>query len=53
MIVVGVDGSPSALDAVRWAAGQASRRGLSLRLVHACRLPPGLSGCSTPALSST
>lgn len=50
MIVVGVDGSPSALDAVRWAAGEAGRRGLSLRLVHACRLPPGMPGALDPGL---
>ena len=34
-IVVGVDGSPEALDAVRWAAAEATRRGASLRLVAA------------------
>ncbi|WP_037070292.1 universal stress protein [Pseudonocardia acaciae] len=34
-VVVGVDGSESALDAARWAAGEARRRGLSLRLVNA------------------
>ncbi|KAA9152165.1 universal stress protein [Amycolatopsis acidicola] len=35
-IVVGVDGSGIALDAVRWAAREAQRRGLPLRIVHAC-----------------
>lgn len=34
-IVAAVDGSPSALDAVRWAADEAARRGLELRLLHA------------------
>jgi nucleotide-binding universal stress UspA family protein len=34
-IVAAVDGSESALDAVRWAADEAARRGMSLRLVHA------------------
>ncbi|MFC0432007.1 universal stress protein [Kutzneria buriramensis] len=34
-IVAGVDGSESALDAVRWAADEAARRRMSLRLVHA------------------
>ena len=33
-VVVGVDGSDSALDAVRWAAREADRRHLSLRVVH-------------------
>ncbi|GGP75713.1 universal stress protein [Saccharothrix coeruleofusca] len=34
-VVVGVDGSTPALDAVRWAVGEAGRRGAPLRLVHA------------------
>ncbi|MCU1629241.1 MAG: UspA protein [Pseudonocardia sp.] len=34
-VVVGVDGSESALNAVRWAAGEAQRRGAILRLVNA------------------
>jgi nucleotide-binding universal stress UspA family protein len=34
-IVVGVDGSPSARGAMRWAAADAIRRGRSLRIVHA------------------
>ena len=38
MIVVGVDGSSSALDAVRWAAQEAGRRRLSLRLVTSYQL---------------
>ena len=41
LIAVGVDGSQSALDAVRWAAEEARVRGTSLRLVHACDVPSG------------
>lgn len=40
-VVVGVDGSESALDAVRWAAAEAARRDTRLRLVHAFELPAG------------
>ncbi|GAB3490086.1 universal stress protein [Amycolatopsis cihanbeyliensis] len=39
-VLVGVDGSPSAEHAVRWAAREAARRGAPLRLLHACYLPP-------------
>jgi nucleotide-binding universal stress UspA family protein len=38
-VVVGVDGSKSALAAVRWAAREAVRRRLPLRLVHAFSWP--------------
>jgi nucleotide-binding universal stress UspA family protein len=38
-IVVGVDGSESALTAVRWAAEEAARHRVPLRLVHAYLLP--------------
>lgn len=51
-VVVGVDGSESALGAVRWATHEAARRGAPLRIVHAARYlgprqdqdgkPPGL-----------
>lgn len=34
-VVVGIDGSTSALDAVRWAAGEAARRAVRLRVVTA------------------
>lgn len=39
-VVVGVDGSASALHATRWAAREARRRDAPLRLVHACQLAP-------------
>jgi len=39
-VVVGVDGSASALHAVRWAAREARLRGAPLRLVHVCHLAP-------------
>ncbi|MDH2425465.1 universal stress protein [Sphaerisporangium sp. TRM90804] len=51
-VVVAVDGSAPATDAVRWAADDAARRGLPLRIVHvtepwtgeqALITPPGLS----------
>jgi len=43
-VVVGVDGSLSALRAVRWAAEEAVRRRLPLRLVHMYPPPAGLHG---------
>lgn len=39
-IVAGVDGSAAALHAVRWAAHEAARRGVPLRLLHVCHLLP-------------
>lgn len=39
-VVVGVDGSESALHAVRWAAREARRRQAPLRLVHVCHVVP-------------
>ncbi|QYC40244.1 Universal stress protein [Nonomuraea coxensis DSM 45129] len=39
-ILVGVDGSAPATAAVEWAAADAVRRGLGLRLVHVCGLCP-------------
>jgi nucleotide-binding universal stress UspA family protein len=40
-VVVGIDGAESALDAVRWAADEARRRGTHLRIVHAQETPAG------------
>ena len=40
-VVVGVDGSESALHAVRWAAEEALRRHVGLRIVHAYEIPAG------------
>ncbi|WP_431925891.1 universal stress protein [Amycolatopsis tucumanensis] len=42
-VLAAVDGSPAALNAVRWAAREASLRHLPLRLVHVCTLPPAPS----------
>ncbi|PPK67230.1 universal stress protein [Actinokineospora auranticolor] len=41
-VVVAVDGSPSSADAVAWAAAEAGRHGLPLRLVHVC-VPPAVT----------
>lgn len=38
-VVVGVDGSPGSLAALRYAASQAAARGVTLRVVHAWRWP--------------
>ena len=38
-IVVGVDGSASALSAVAWAASEAAHHRVPLKLVHACQMP--------------
>jgi nucleotide-binding universal stress UspA family protein len=42
-IVVGVDGSEGAAQALRWALGEARLRGASLRVVHAWSVPLVLS----------
>ncbi|GAB3887620.1 universal stress protein [Kibdelosporangium lantanae] len=47
-IVVGVDGSESALRAARWAAREASIRKAPLRLVHACTPTDGQSPAPLP-----
>ncbi|MFF4622465.1 universal stress protein [Nonomuraea jabiensis] len=39
-IVVGVDGSAPATAAVEWAAADAQRRGLAVRIVHVCQQWP-------------
>lgn len=41
MIVVGVDGSPTARQALRWAVAEATLRGAPLRVVHAWELAYG------------
>ncbi|EME55053.1 universal stress protein [Amycolatopsis decaplanina] len=48
-VVAGIDGSRSAVEAARWAAADACRRGLSLRLVHAYES----AGRDYPALEVT
>lgn len=45
-VVVGVDGTASALDAVRWGTREAGRRAVPVRLVHAVWLP----GCRSREL---
>jgi nucleotide-binding universal stress UspA family protein len=49
-IVVGIDGSESAVNAARWAAAEAVRRELPLRLVHTFDIPVGYApGVVAPA----
>jgi nucleotide-binding universal stress UspA family protein len=44
-VVVGVDGSPRSMDALRWAADEAKLRGVTLRVVHAWTgVPPMYTG---------
>ncbi|MEU1388003.1 MULTISPECIES: universal stress protein [unclassified Nonomuraea] len=43
-IVAGVDGSPPSMAAVEWAAADARRRSLELRLVHVCEPWTGDAG---------
>jgi nucleotide-binding universal stress UspA family protein len=38
-IVVGVDGSPGSLEALRWALAEAGLRGAEVRVVHAWMVP--------------
>ncbi|MEU6394664.1 universal stress protein [Streptomyces sp. NPDC046939] len=52
-VVAGVDGSPESADSARWAVREASRRGTSLRLVHAVEgLPPEGPRPRLPELSA-
>ncbi len=39
-VVVGVDGTPRSVGALRWAADEAARRGVELVAVHACGVEP-------------
>ncbi|MGW7478557.1 universal stress protein [Nonomuraea muscovyensis] len=48
-IVVGVDGSHAATAAVEWAAADARRRGLGLRIVHVCEQWPPTDAASGTA----
>ncbi len=49
MIAAGIDGSQSALEAARWAAFDAERRGVTLRLIHAVAAP-AVGGYPEPSL---
>lgn len=51
-IVVGVDGSEGALEALRWAADEARLRGARLLAVHAWTAPyaPAMPGVNEPAM---
>jgi len=51
-VVVGVDGSQGSHTAVGWAAQEAGRRHLSLRVVHAT-VPTHLPAMRTTALAAT
>jgi nucleotide-binding universal stress UspA family protein len=59
-IVVGVDGSPGSVAALRWALAEARLRGAPLRLVHAYQVPPlplgdaglGAAGMALPSIAS-
>lgn len=48
-VVVGTDGSPSALGAVRWAAREAAMRRVSLTVVHAVASPVAATALGWPA----
>jgi nucleotide-binding universal stress UspA family protein len=52
VIVAGVDGSESALNATRWAAAEAKRRGLDLRVVHVWGVTGGYYGGGLPLPAS-
>ena len=48
-VVVGTDGSDCALGAVRWAAREAARRGVPLRIVHAAEYLGRQNSAETPS----
>ena len=53
-IVVGVDGSPGARQALRWALSEASLRGASVEVVHAWSYPDqGPKAAASPGLGVT
>lgn len=52
-VTVGVDGSASALRAVRWAAREAATRGVGLRIVHASPHYPELGSLGQPPGGTT
>ncbi|MTD59609.1 universal stress protein [Amycolatopsis pithecellobii] len=45
-ILVGIDGSGSALHAARWAAREGRQRRMPVRLFHACAVPPGAAAAT-------
>ncbi len=47
-IVVGVDGSETSKDALRWAARHAKRDDVPLRVILACRIPNSFYGGGVP-----
>jgi nucleotide-binding universal stress UspA family protein len=49
-VVVGIDGSPTSMTALHWAAREAEARKASLRVVHTWQLPP-LAGPPTGELA--
>ena len=51
-VVVGVDGSATGMEALRYAAGAARSRGMWLLVVHAYQLPPQASAVTTAGLSA-
>jgi len=53
VIVVGVDGSASSHEALRWAVADARRRGVALRVVTAYRFPLAFAGSGAdPSLAA-
>ncbi|MDT7699171.1 MAG: hypothetical protein QOJ30_1496 [Pseudonocardiales bacterium] len=49
-VVAGIDGSEQGMDAARWAAAEAARRGAPLRLVRAYHWPPSAGNEGTDLL---